>query len=583
MPLPIDPGPLFKIELVAAARRWQTYALRAALVLALLSALFLVYINDWRRLTGQKLSINDYAEMGQSFAFTVLATQLTIILLAAPAATAGAICLDKSRGNMTLLMASTLSSAEIVLGKLAARMFPVFGLIAASVPVLFIATLLGGISGEYLVGGFIVIVGAAVFTAAVAFLFSVWVGRTHEALLLTYFVVFAWLLGYPIIDAVFGWRGPAKTWLMMQNPFVLMFAPMQRGSGASWNDYFGYAVTTLVLAVTLIGVAIWRVRDAVLSEASRGVRRKKAWLFRRKRSVRLLDRAPLRWYERHRKRPSLAGRTVNLLFVGCAIFCSVWAAYHILGTGGISEFAIFVNMFQVGIGLLLTTVYAVTSLADERARGSLDILLTTPVKTRAIVLAKWRSAFAHVPWLVVLPLFVGVVQACFGSVRFGIGGPDHPWMRPALLVTLVVLPIAAGAFVTSIGLYFATRIQTFGRAVGVAIAFYVFMAIAWPMMAINSGPDPAMAIVVGSPGLGAGLITAWLQISDERHRSLAIFGGAYWTLVYVILAVIFYLLTLRNFNRCMGRISERPARPARPKRKTRRGLGVEWVEPRGMP
>ena len=60
-------------------------------------------------------------------------------MLAAPAATAGAICLDRSRGTLEHLMTTDLSDAEIVLGKLAARLMPVLGLVACCLPVLAIS------------------------------------------------------------------------------------------------------------------------------------------------------------------------------------------------------------------------------------------------------------------------------------------------------------------------------------------------------------------------------------------------------------------------------------------------------------
>ena len=62
-----------------------------------------------------------------------------------------------------------------------------------------------------------------------------------------------------------------------------------------------------------------------------------------------------------------------------------------------------VNGFQVAVGLLLLSVTAATSLAEERARGSLDLLLSTPLSTRQIVLGKWLGAFRVVPLLVILP------------------------------------------------------------------------------------------------------------------------------------------------------------------------------------
>ena len=61
---------------------------------------------------------------------------------------------------------------------------------------------------------------------------------------------------------------------------------------------------------------------------------------------------------------------------------------------------------QVSAGLLLLSVSAVTSLAEDRQRGSLDVLLATPLSTRSIVLGKWWGAFRGVPLLAVLPVLI---------------------------------------------------------------------------------------------------------------------------------------------------------------------------------
>ena len=55
--------------------------------------------------------------------------ELTAVLLIAPAATAGAICLDKARGTLAHVFLTDLTDREIVLGKLAARLVPVWGLL----------------------------------------------------------------------------------------------------------------------------------------------------------------------------------------------------------------------------------------------------------------------------------------------------------------------------------------------------------------------------------------------------------------------------------------------------------------------
>src|SRR5262245_48934071 len=118
------------------------YAIRSTFVGLLLAALCVAwsrYFDLPNMSAAQKM-----ADIGEQFFYTLIGTELTLILLAAPAATAGAICLDKVRGTLLHLFVTDLSDAEITLGKLAARLVPVLGLLLCSVPVLFLCTLLGG-------------------------------------------------------------------------------------------------------------------------------------------------------------------------------------------------------------------------------------------------------------------------------------------------------------------------------------------------------------------------------------------------------------------------------------------------------
>ena len=65
-------------------------------------------------------------------------------------------------GTLLDVLATDLSSAEVVLGKLAARLLPVLATIAAALPVLAITSLFGGIDPAALGGSFAVVVGLAV-------------------------------------------------------------------------------------------------------------------------------------------------------------------------------------------------------------------------------------------------------------------------------------------------------------------------------------------------------------------------------------------------------------------------------------
>ena len=64
-------------------------------------------------------TVQAQAEIGRLFCGAIMVTQLAMVLLVAPAATAGSICLDRARGTLAHMLMTDLSSTEIVIGKLA--------------------------------------------------------------------------------------------------------------------------------------------------------------------------------------------------------------------------------------------------------------------------------------------------------------------------------------------------------------------------------------------------------------------------------------------------------------------------------
>ena len=70
-----------------------------------------------------------------------------------------------------------------------------------------------------------------------------------------------------------------------------------------------------------------------------------------------------------------------------------------------------VAAFQVACGLPFLLLSATMAVVEERGRGSLDILLVTPVATQSIVLAKWWGAFRELRRVLVLPLLLAGVDA----------------------------------------------------------------------------------------------------------------------------------------------------------------------------
>jgi ABC-type transport system involved in multi-copper enzyme maturation permease subunit len=148
-----------------------------------------------------------------------------------------------------------------------------------------------------------------------------------------------------------------------------------------------------------------------------------------------------------------------------ATLLSLLAVYVVFGNNpwGPSVCA-WVNALQVSIGLILVCVTTGTALAEERAQGSLDLLLATPLTTRAIVWGKWLGAYCTVPLLAVLPALVATALLWRSS-------------RLAAWLGLLALVLGQGVAITSLGLAVTTWIARLGRALAVSVTLLVLLTV----------------------------------------------------------------------------------------------------------
>jgi ABC-type transport system involved in multi-copper enzyme maturation permease subunit len=566
-------GPVFAYEWLTASRRWQGYALRSLLVLLLLIGLSAVWLGAQE--SPERRSIRQ-AEIGRGFYAVTTLMVLGLVSLAAPAATAGALCTDKARGNLTLLFASDLTDAEIVLGKLAARLTPVVGLIACAAPVQVLMTLFGGVEPVMLIGAILVCLACAVFGCTLALALSVWGRKPHEVLLATYaFGVFYLLLG-PVWAGVFlnipGWIHPdwlpGPLALLPYNPIVLALAPLGGAPLVSigLEAPARFCALGLVVSALLAAAAIWRLRAVVVRQTGEAETRR--WGNPLARFVRLpafvqllptpsLDGNPVLWREWHRRRPSRWSVIVWGLFIVGSVAAGLWAVVIALDDFGRNarEFTAVISGVQTAAGLLLLSVSAATSLAEERQRGSLDVLLATPLSTRAIVLGKWWGAFRGVPLLAVSPMAIAAALATHTGFIVG----------PVLIGGLVV---AYGAAITSLGLAFAAWLPQMSRAVGLTAGFYVVVTIAAVPIGMSFFGDGANAAGAGvasaSPFWGVGFSSALFGgfADPGRERGGHAAWLVFWIVAYTVVAVGLLWATLKTFNRRLGRL-EGPSRAKR--------------------
>jgi hypothetical protein len=280
-------------------------------------------------------------------------------------------------------------------------------------------------------------------------------------------------------------------------------------------------------------------------------------------------------------------RLVSTLFIGCTVLGMAVGIMDSVqhGTGPGDNLLGVTSFIAVTFGLLLLSATAPTALTEERVRGSIDILMSTPLSTHQIVLGKWWATYRRTLPMLILPAVAGLF---FASCCL-----DYPaWLparlmstaKPVRIVDRVVAGILPSAFflvhsaaVTSFGLAVATWLKRTGVAVAVSVSAFVAISLGLVVVVesvlrsllnsrfLNSGwltSDEINALVQSLTALSpmGGQVTPfnvlsnlWNQERDLSWKYMLIEVG-----VIGAVALVFLGLTLLTFNRCMGRMNESP-------------------------
>jgi ABC-type Na+ efflux pump permease subunit len=214
------------------------------------------------------------------------------------------------------------------------------------------------------------------------------------------------------------------------------------------------------------------------------------------------------------------------------------------GTRGTTLWAGPFNGFQAAVGLLLLSLVTPASLAEERARGSLEVLLSTPLSTRSLVLGKWLAHYRAVPWLALLPGIVAVAHAL----------PSGRW--PGVLLVVATI-LAQGAAVTSLGIALAIWVPRIDRALTLSAAVAVFLTVPWiPLMFVlcRGNKILGMGLASASPLFGIGLLTSEIAEASPATWGLRAGWAVSWVLVSSGISLALLGAALATFDSCLGRI-----------------------------
>jgi ABC-2 type transport system permease protein len=127
--------------------------------------------------------------IGQAIFAALLMLETLQVAFLAPAATAGAVSLEREKQTLELLIATPISSLAIVVGKLFSALIYVWLLIAASIPLTAVVFVYGGVAPEDILRGYIVLIVTALGLGSFGLFASSLVRRTQAATAISVFTV----------------------------------------------------------------------------------------------------------------------------------------------------------------------------------------------------------------------------------------------------------------------------------------------------------------------------------------------------------------------------------------------------------
>jgi ABC-type transport system involved in multi-copper enzyme maturation permease subunit len=186
-------GPFFFSDLVRLARRGRGTALRFIYGAALLLALGFVYSRhfpgyDLLSLADEHpwVSLRAQASFAQAFATTLLLAQNVAVLVLTPAYLAGAVAEEKEKKTLNILFTTPLTNREILLGKMLGRLAHIGGVLLVALPVLSLAQLWGGVDLAVILAGSAVTALTLFSVGALSLFFSTTANTVASALVGAY-------------------------------------------------------------------------------------------------------------------------------------------------------------------------------------------------------------------------------------------------------------------------------------------------------------------------------------------------------------------------------------------------------------
>ena len=459
--------PLLAKELIEQSARKRTYAVRALFALVLYGT---VLWSLYRTVATSQSSGISLLGAGRELYLSLARLEFLGIYLFLPAMTCGVLTAEKERDTLGLLLLTKLGPWTILLEKLLSRLVPMASFVLLSLPLLSIAYSLGGIEAIDIAKLMWVLAMTALQVGSFSLLCSAWFRTTAAAFLASYligtlaiissgaFLEFGcrwWLI--PILNGVLS--PPVAEWLNPARPAgrlgLLPFGPsILNGAELLGNDLANPSIPQqtlldcVVMSFPLLGmslVALLFARSILWKRAFVRPRNLLLWWFKSldrffhlanqnrltrgivviHESFELPAHRPIRWRETTKRSLGTTRYLIRFLLILelPLLLMIVWYLNHLFDAA--SNFPVITMILVLWIVAALVIVIQSTGLIGaERSHQSLDVLLTTPMKSAEII----EQKFAGV-WRMTHMLWIPFATAYLLEIGFQIGVQELPDLR----------------------------------------------------------------------------------------------------------------------------------------------------------
>ncbi len=321
-------NPVIGRELRVRVRFGRSYLLQASYLAFLIMMTMLLYtsLED----TGAGASAFVIQQNLVNFNITLMMILATLIVLIVPGLTASAITLERERRTIDLLLATPLSSRDLLTGKLVGSMAFVVLLLALTLPISAVSVVMGGMTITELLTTYFLMAMSAMVMCALSLAVSSFQKRSFAAIIQSYVVIgafslFVGLLSASQIAAFFG--GGMSQLYAVSAVLTPWYAPLIANS---YFDLWGRQVPVWVVSLIVCSL----LTRLILTASAR--------------RVGLYDRDVM---------PSLRRQALVVAGVGGYLaILPVSSLFGAFGAGNTEQLAQFASLFVVFIGTMMMGV-----------------------------------------------------------------------------------------------------------------------------------------------------------------------------------------------------------------------------------